>query len=856
MVWWFVVYLAVAVASALLTKAPAGAEASSLSSSDIPSPEEGAEIPIVLGTCKIDASNVTWWGAFKAVAIKVSTGGFLGIGAKKYTTGYKYYLGMQMSLSGEIDALVDIVVDSDTSLADAGVTMPSYSATGATIAVNLPDLFGGTSSSGGLQGDIDFYWGSGSQGSNDYLTDQIGEQAPGWRGVAYAVLKDFYIGTSAYPKSLAWVVRHCPVPSGLLSENANISGAANPAHAIAYILTGSQSVGCLGLSSTRLDTTAFKAAAATLYSEGIGVSMLLDSSQSASQWIQGILQVVDGVLFTDPSTGLWTFNLVRDDYDEDELLHLTRSDVSGVQIKIPSWPETVNRVAVRYTDRDAGFVTKTCQGRDTANRTIQGTDVAKTIDYAAVDNASTAQYIADRDVRQLSYPLVTGSLNCNRKAWALRPGGAFKLTHDTFGLDAMVMRVTAIRYGSLEDGKIYIEFAEDVFGAVEAVGTPAESGWSNPLVAPSVCTLQAMFEAPYACSGFRDVFLVGARADQVTQTMDTYLSTDGTTWDQGADLVPTPTGLLVSAYTAKTAALDSTVGFTVGSGVDLSRLPGESTTGSGLYRGENIAILVSSAGNEWISWKTCTSNGDGTYAFTGILRGILDTVPCDHAAGDRVWFLSEGAVLAYAGTESSTSGSSASAGANGTDGTSIIWRGDYDGTEIYEAQDAVAHAGSSWICLQECSGQTPADPSAYWDLLAEAGTDGEDGASGLQSRSTASVTTATLAASATGSVSLTLPKGCDIYAIETDYPAWVRLYSSDAARTSDASRSATTRPTAGTGIFLDEVTTSSKLKIWSSPVPKFVNPAGENTAYLSITNNASSLEAITVTITYIQTEAS
>lgn len=49
-----------------------------------------------------------------------------------------------------------------------------------------------------------------------------------------------------------------------------------------------------------------------------------------------------------------------------------------------------------------------------------------------------------------------------------------------------------------------------------------------------------------------------------------------------------------------------------------------------------------------MSWTTCTDNGNGTYTLSGVLRGVMDTVPADHATGARVWFFSEGAATTRA----------------------------------------------------------------------------------------------------------------------------------------------------------------------------------------------------------------
>ena len=65
----------------------------------------------------------------------------------------------------------------------------------------------------------------------------------------------------------------------------------------------------------------------------------------------------------------------------------------------------------------------------------------------------------------------------------------------------------------------------------------------------------------------------------------------------------------------------------------------------------------------------------------------------------------------------------AEAAAAAADVAKIEWRGAWSGATAYALNDAVSYGGSSWICVQAHTNQTPAD-TAYWDPLAVKGTDG------------------------------------------------------------------------------------------------------------------------------------
>ncbi len=103
----------------------------------------------------------------------------------------------------------------------------------------------------------------------------------------------------------------------------------------------------------------------------------------------------------------------------------------------------------------------------------------------------------------------------------------------------------------------------------------------------------------------------------------------------------------------------------------------------------------------------------------------------------------------------------------------LIWRGTYSAGTAYAIDDAVTYNGSSFICIQAGTGQTPATGgTAYWDDLATKGADGSitDGdygdfsvSSGVATLDTGVVGSNELAAEAiTGQTSATIASGDSI----------------------------------------------------------------------------------------------
>lgn len=117
----------------------------------------------------------------------------MGGSSKKVTVGYKYYAGIHMILChGTADKLVRIRVDERDVFLDTS--------TGGSIYINKPNIFGGESREGGVQGTIDFEPGEATQGVNSYLSSKLGSLVPAFRGVVGIVMRQMYMGLNPYLK--------------------------------------------------------------------------------------------------------------------------------------------------------------------------------------------------------------------------------------------------------------------------------------------------------------------------------------------------------------------------------------------------------------------------------------------------------------------------------------------------------------------------------------------------------------------------------------------------------------------------------------------------------------------------------
>lgn len=131
-----------------------------------------------------------------------------------------------------------------------------------------------------------------------------------------------------------------------------------------------------------------------------------------------------------------------------------------------------------------------------------------------------------------------------------------------------------------------------------------------------------------------------------------------------------------------------------------------------------------------------------------------------------------------------------------------------------------------------------------------------NGGGGLPSRTTANVTTVSLAAGSSTTATITGFKGYALYSIQTSAAAWVTLYSSIATRTADSARPITQDPTPGSGVIAEVITVGSATQYFSPAAMGYSSEATPSTGIpVKIYNNGVTSSSITVTLTLLQMEA-
>lgn len=556
------------------------------------------------------------------------------------TIGYKYYLGMHLIIcAGPVDAVQAFVVGER--LAWSGNVTTSQQ-----VFVDAPELFGGDHKEGGVQGPVDIMMGEPTQARNSYLQGLLGTVIPAFRGVVSLVLRQCYVAAlSPYPK--AWAVKVLRIPmKSWYPATANINaGSANGAHIIYETLTNAD--WGMGYPITIIDDASFRAAALTLFNENLGLSFIMVNQDSVENFIYNVLGHINGMIYTDPQTGKFSIKLLRSDYVAGTLPLFDESNIVSLDsYERPAFAEMVNEIVLTYRQRGA-ITDDSVTVQDLAAIQAQQGIVSQTVAYPGIDDPVNASRLAMRDLKQRATPLAKVTIKVNRAGWNLTVGGVFRFSWAEHGVSNLVLRILQINYGTIDDGTITLQCAEDVFGLGSATYMGNQpSLWTDPIKNPLPLPIRKVFEGSYwdvatrlpgSVAGFPDnAAFMGAIGGYDNYFISNYQNWAATV-NADANYKQAGTGDLCPHARLTTLIGKMDLSFTLDSISSGTRFITVNTWG---YIENEIVQIVAF---------------DATTGNVTVKRGCLDTVPVLHAAGVRLFFCNNG-VLASANINQYTAG--------------------------------------------------------------------------------------------------------------------------------------------------------------------------------------------------------
>lgn len=682
------------------------ARAQGLSDVKYPTAAAGAPVALILGTARLKGPNTIFLGDFEAKPLTKTSGGGLFGGAKTTITGYDYYVGLDLGLCvGEGVTMLSIWfgkellwtgngtpipggavytdshidgINQDNSYSDTPVYVPGVNsnvgpgAIGPTIPIKsdpvtgagnrfLIDqrwLLGGPAKQGGYSGYVTFYSGYANQQQDPYLQNVCDPNVPSYSGISHLIFEHFnWAQSPTLPEinvELQLITNGLALPNG---TNVTANGwDLNPMEAIYQILTGNQY--CMNLSPSLLNLPAFRACAAVLAPENLGVSVVIDSANAARDVLQEILRAAGAILYQDSSTGTITPVLIRANYNTATLPILDETIVTSMRnYTIQTWAQTFNQMRVTFNDRNAyEYGQNAATAQDFGNMGFQGRILSSNLSMPCIYDYAVAQLIAARELSIQSVPIYKIQLVCNRKAFILHPGSVFRLNWPAYGFANQVFRVQKMNLGTLLDGKITIDALQEEFATSNTTfGIPLIAANGPISKAPQPIVVFYQEECPWfvqvmngtypPISGVAYVQAYANAPSRLSKDMFALASRDNfATYDEVLSETPYPgTGTLVAAYNVLSNDYqDNTIGFVLTNFVNPGTLV-QGATDIQKRQGFNLIVIDS----EYMNFTNYVIQSDGSVMFSGIRRGLLDTQPVPHVLGARAWFV--GATNVFSG---------------------------------------------------------------------------------------------------------------------------------------------------------------------------------------------------------------
>lgn len=418
---------------------------------------------------------------------------------------------------------------------------------------------------------------------------------------------------------------------------------ANPAHMILDALT-SPLYGA-GVSTAEIDMTSFVTAADTLYSEGFGLSMKWTNETAVSSIINEILDHIDAVLYLDPTSGLLTLKLIRDDYVVGNLRVIDPSSAQMTGYQRKGLGELVNEISVTWTDPATERESATPAIIDLGLRAAQGAPISDSRNFYAIRSRALAMKAGYRELLSASAPLATAEIALDRQHWDIVPGEAFVLTWPERSITQTVMRVIDVDYGEPKRSPIRIRAIEDKFGLDLAVfDTPPSTQWVNPQKSPTPADYTQVFTLPwfFLVNEITDGDLA-VTPDVAAGVLAATLNTDSSSYEllsEQADAfgVLSFVSVGIMTYLARgTLEADLVAEITT----DMTPI----TLTSGVTPAAGSFVIIGDGDETQDEICLVTAVGTSPPNWT-LQRGALDTTPKDWPIGTPFWVIDVGSLFA------------------------------------------------------------------------------------------------------------------------------------------------------------------------------------------------------------------
>lgn len=580
--------------------------------------------------------------------------------AKKITVGFKYLMSLQMGMCrGPIDALLEIRVG-DRKVWQGEITGNT------SFDINAEEVFGGTKGEGGIKGRAEMYFGGPTQVVSSKVKSILPGLSPEFRGIATLFFDGMVCAMNPYPKPWAFKIRRLfqgwdggawypeKLQIDLISSYTDDEGhaqtgairAMNAVHILYEACTNR--VWGRGIPSGLMQENEWRYAADLAYNEGLGLCIAWKRTDNLDSFAQMILDHLGATMYVDKRSGNLTIKLIRNDYVFEQLPVFTND--SGLldveECSISTGTSMINEIVVGYhsplSDEDGKVRSHNLAGIQTA-----ASIVSQATDYMGVPTAELAQRLADRDLNAQSIPLRGFKCKFDMRGWRIQPGSVFRIQDPKRGGIDIAIRAGAVEEMPVTDGYVHVSAIEDVF-AMPVNGTAAVQPPLNqpPDRLPSIARRRA-YEIPYAVLN-REYPPGEFNAIQPQWGYYGMAAEKPTSLSLGYDLAMRAGGepdfdirgmggfVALGEVMEAISYLDTTIKLSNVKQYELM------SAGECVYLDEEIIrVDAVDVRNETEVWLT-------------VARGVYDTIPAQHIAGQVAWFFEDDVgsdAVAYVGGE-------------------------------------------------------------------------------------------------------------------------------------------------------------------------------------------------------------
>lgn len=434
----------------------------------VPGNDENRPIAEIYGR-RLVTLNLIAYGNLRPEKIKRKVDGGKE-GDKKIHVGWSYRLDMVWAIGGVVDKLLEFRKRNDPTFKGSLDIIPPDQAKSffAQTGTATP-----TNGSGTGKSQIVFV-----DGRQFDRIDSVYKRLTGFPiinlGVSYLSMNAAFIGDNTTSVEAYQVL----VEHNLTTEypwSTSVDGDASAVAVVYDIL-----VRHLGISTSLIDLPSFNAADATLASESVGISFVMNTQSEAVKWINTINEHIDGVLYYDEEVGKFKYRLIRDDYDPDLLDVIDEQRYKKLRIERDTWESVYTDVEVKWVDRHT-WKLRPYRMSNNANRRLIGQKKSKEIIFPFFTREASVAHALARVERRSFTPLARATCDLSELDLKLNPGDVIKINSERGNFQEAIYRVMGVGGGKSSDQKYAAEMTEDLFGLGSVEIGPVPDGGTEDI---------------------------------------------------------------------------------------------------------------------------------------------------------------------------------------------------------------------------------------------------------------------------------------------------------------------------------------------------------------------------------------